>query len=259
ITLTNTNPRDSVIARVFFIHDGVFEDQFITLVANQSRTLLASKESPNMIGYVMAVAVNSQGLPTQFNWLISAATLGDDFGNAASYNAFAVAKRSAGPVNFNDGAQSSSIKFDNTDYDRLPKVSAIDSLQNQNPGSGPAVTTSVALYSPLADLTALSTSAYKLTATAFNDTGKSFTQELDVTNALDASVSQIWTETPFDTIVSDTHLGWASFSAHSSALNAPVPLPVFGLSQTDSVDSPMRNARNMQALEWLDSFLITIP
>src|SRR5262249_40741323 len=141
ITLTNTNPRDSVIARVFFIHDGVFEDQFITLVANQSRTLLASKESPNMIGYVMAVAVNSQGLPTQFNWLIGAASLRDDHGHEASYNAFAVAKRSAGPVNYNDGAQSSGIKFDNTDYDRLPKVSAIDSLQNQNPPSGPAVTT----------------------------------------------------------------------------------------------------------------------
>ena len=100
ITLTNTNPRDSVIARVFFIHDGVFEDQFITLVANQSRTLVASKESPNKTGYVMAVAVNTQGLPSQFNWLIGGASLRDGQGHEASYNAFAIAKRSAGPINY---------------------------------------------------------------------------------------------------------------------------------------------------------------
>src|SRR5262249_12954408 len=124
ITLTNTNPRDSVIVRVFFIHDGVFEDQFITLVANQSRTFVAGKESPNMTGYVMAVAVNSQGLPSQFNWLIGGASLRDDQGHEASYNAFAVAKRAGGPINYNDGGQSSSVKFDDKDYDRLPKVVA---------------------------------------------------------------------------------------------------------------------------------------
>src|SRR5262249_58431209 len=115
-TLTNANPRDSVIVRVFFIHDGVFEDQFITLVANQSRTLVAGKESPNRTGYVMAVAVNTQGLPTQFNWLIGGASLRDNQGHEASYNAFAVAKRSAGPINYNEGGQSSSVNFVNKVY-----------------------------------------------------------------------------------------------------------------------------------------------
>ena len=37
-----------------------------------------------MIGYVMAVAVNSQGAPTQFNWLIGSASLRDDFGHEAA-------------------------------------------------------------------------------------------------------------------------------------------------------------------------------
>src|SRR5262249_10476819 len=151
ITLTNSSPRDSVIARVFFIHDGVFEDQFITLVANQSRTLVAGKESPNRTGYAMAVAVNTQGLPTQFNWLIGGASLRDNQGHEASYNAFAVAKRSAGPINYNEGGLSSSVKFDNNQYDRLPKVVAVDSLRNQDPALGTAVTTGVALYSPASD------------------------------------------------------------------------------------------------------------
>lgn len=259
LTVTNTNPRDPVIVRVFFIHDGVFEDQFITLVANQSRTFLASKESPNMIGYVMAVAVNSQGLPTQFNWLVGAASLRDDHGHEASYNAFAVAKRSAGPVNFNEGAVSSSVRFDNAEYDRLPKVAAIDSLQNQDPATGPAVTTNVSIYTPLADMTAASAAIYKLSATVFDDAGKAFMQELSVDYTFDLSVSQIWTETPFNAIISGDRLGWAAFSARGGGSNESAPLPLLGLSLTDGVDSPMSNARNMQTLEWLDSFVMTIP
>lgn len=259
ITVTNTNPRDSVIVRVFFVHDCVFEDQFITLVANQSRTLVAGKESPNVTGYVMAVAVNSQGLPTQFNWLIGSANLRGEAGHEASYNAFSVAKRSAGPVMFNLGGQSSDIKFDNTDYDRLPKMAAIDSLQNQDSVSGPAVATDVALYSPLSDMTGLTQNSYKLTATAFDDSGNGVAQELDVDCSLNKSVNQIWTETPFNAIISGNRLGWANFSALGGAPDSPVSLPVLGLSLTDGVASPMHNARNMQTLEWLDSFSIKVP
>ncbi|MGH9769711.1 MAG: HYR domain-containing protein, partial [Blastocatellia bacterium] len=54
-------------------------------------------------------------------------------------------------------------------------------------------------------------------------------------------------------------LGWANFSARGGAPDAPAPLPVLGLSLTDGMGAPMHNARNMQALEWLDSFVITIP
>lgn len=259
ITLTNTNPRDSVIVRVFFVHDCVFEDLFITLVANQSRTLVAGKESPNDTGYVMAVAVNSQGLPTQFNWLIGSASLRDERGHEASYNAFAVAKRSAGTVVFNYGAQSADIRFDNADYDRLPKVVAIDSLQNQDPFLGQAVATDLAIYSPLADMTGITQNEYKLAATAFDDSGNGVTQELDVDCALNASVSQIWTETPFNTIISGARLGWANFSARGGDPNTPAPIPVLGLSLTDGAGVPMHNARNMQTLEWLDSFSVKIP
>src|SRR5262245_27142506 len=263
ITLTNANSRDSVIARVFFIHDGVFEDQFITLVANQSRTLVAGNESPNTTGYVMAVAVNAQGLPSQFNWLIGGASLRDAQGHEASYNAFAVAKRSAGPIIFNGGGQSSTVKFDNTDYDRLPKVVAVDSLRNQDPAMGPAVTTSVALYSPTSDLTGTKAAAYKLAATAFDDAGQSFTQEIGVDHMLNRNVSQVWTDRPFSTIISGDRLGWARFSTSGGESAAPdslpVPLPVLGLSLTEGADAPMHNARNMQTMEWLDSFSITIP
>src|SRR5262245_38598542 len=267
ITLTNANPRDSVIARVFFVHDGVFEDQFVTLVANQSRTLVAGGASPNTTGYVMVVAVNTQGLPTQFNWLIGGASLRDGQGHEASYNAFAVAKRSAGPINFNEGGLSATVRFDNTDFDRLPRVAAVDSLRNQDPASGTAVTTSVALYSPKADLTGGQAAPYRLAATAFDDAGQSFTQETAVDHALNLNVSQIWTERPFNTIISGDRLGWASFSARSGdsdepdsvPVPLPVPLPVLGLSLTDGETSPMHNARNMQTMEWLDSFSITIP
>ncbi len=259
ITLTNTNPRDAVGVRIFFVHDCMYEDQFVTLVGNQSRTLVASRESPGKTGYVMAVAVNSQGLPSQFNWLIGNANLRDGSGHEASYNAFAVAKRSAGPVSFNDGGSSFDIKFDNTEFDRLPKLVAIDSLQNQDPVAGPAVTTGVALYSPVADLVREQPAAFNLTATAYDNTGRPVSQELGVSCMLNKSVGEVWTVPPFNSIISANRPGWASFSARAGEGPVAMQLPVLGLSLTDGGNSPMHNARNMQTLEWLEHFRITIP
>src|SRR5262249_51398484 len=81
ISLTNTNPRDGVTARVFFVRYCTVISQYINLAANQTRALLASAEDPGKTGYVVAVAVNTQGIPTQFNWLIGAASLRDAQGH----------------------------------------------------------------------------------------------------------------------------------------------------------------------------------
>jgi hypothetical protein len=95
LTLTNTNPTDGVTMRLIAVHDCITEEKFINLAANQSRTLLASKEFPNSFGYLMAVAVTPTGAPTQFNWIIGSATVRDWQGFEGSYQAFAVAKRRA--------------------------------------------------------------------------------------------------------------------------------------------------------------------
>ncbi|MGH9845951.1 MAG: hypothetical protein ACREEM_45180 [Blastocatellia bacterium] len=255
LTITNTNPRDAVSVRVFFVHDCLVEDLFVTLVANQSRTLTAGKQSPGQTGYAFAAAVNSEGLPTQFNWLIGAASLRDGRGHEAGYNAFAVAKRGAGPVRFNEGGGAADIIFDNNDYDRLPKRIAIDSLQNQDEAMGPAVNTDVAIFSPMRDLSVRPTDPFKLVATAYDSAGKAYPEDSEFACALYAGVTQIWTMAPFDSIISANRPGWAGFTAQIGA----AAVPVLGLSLTDGASSAMHNARVMQTLEWLESFRMTIP
>src|SRR5262245_23138503 len=95
LTITNSNPRDSVTVPVFSVHAPSIEDVCLTIIANQSRTLTGSKESLGGTGYAFAIAVNSQGLPTQFNWLLGNASFRDSRSHEASHNAFAVSKRSA--------------------------------------------------------------------------------------------------------------------------------------------------------------------
>lgn len=253
LTITNTNPRDAVSVRVFFVHDCALEEISIPLVANQSRTLLASRESPGQTGYAIAMAVNSQGLPTQFNWLIGNAGLRDGRGHEASFNAFAVAKRSAGPVSFNSGAQTADLVFDDAEYDRLPKRVAIDNLQNQDAGTGPAQKTDVSLFSPAPDLSGTPLNLFNLTATAYDSTGKAFSEEGEITCALNAGINQLWSS--FSSVIGANRAGWASFKAQSGA----GAVPLIGLSLTDGVDAPLHSARAMQTLEWLDSFRMTVP
>ncbi|MEP7339535.1 MAG: HYR domain-containing protein [Acidobacteriota bacterium] len=256
LTVTNANPRDAVTVRVFFVHDCAVEDLFLTLVANQSRTLIASKDFPGKSGYVIALAVNSQGLPTQFNWLLGNASLRDAAGHEASYNAFAVAKRSAGPARYNDGYFSAEVIFNNADYDRLPKRAAIDNLQNQDPASGPSFKTDVAVFSPMKDLTGETASAVKLTATLRDSAGTGVSQQVNTNCGLDAGVEQIWAAPPFNSIIAANRPGWATFEAENGDGTS---LPVLGLSLTDGTSAALHNARVMQTLEWLESFSITVP
>lgn len=256
LTVTNTNPRDSVTVRIFFVHDCTLQDMFMTLVANQSRTLIASKDFPGKTGYVLAMAVNSQGLPSQFNWLIGSASLRDSAGHEASYNAFAVAKRNAGSVRLNDGAISADLVFNNTEYDQLPKLVAIDNLQNQDSASGPSFKTDVSVFSPLGDLTGITESKVKLTAKIRDYAGTAFVQQVDANCGLNTGVEKVWNAPPFNSIIAANRPGWATFAAGNADSSA---LPVMGLSLTDGTNTSLHNARVMQTLEWLDSFRMTIP
>ncbi len=256
LTVTNTNPRDAVSLRVFFIYDCTADDLFITLVANQSRTFVASKEAPNTTGYAIVMAVNSQGLPTQFNWLAGHAALRDDSGHEAAYPAFAVAKRSAGAASFNSSGATADILFDNKDYDRLPKTVAIDNFQNQDPVSGPAVKTDIAIFSPQTDLGSTVSYGYNLNATLYDFAGAPHSQDVKVSCGVAAGVGELWTTPPFDSVVSANRPGWGKISARGDNNSA---LPVIGLSLTDGATTAWHNARPMQTLEWLESFRLTIP
>jgi hypothetical protein len=254
-TVTNTNPRDAVSVRLFYVRDCTVTSQYANLGPNQARTFLASAEDPGKTGYIVVVALNSQGIPTQFNWLIGAASLHDAQGHEASYNAVGVAKRTGGPVLSVTGSVAE-LKFDDVEYDRLPQTIALDNIQSQDVNTASASRTDLTVYSPLADLSSASGSAAKVTAIAYDQSGRSFPAVVDTTCGLRAPATAVWTNPALNTFITPGKPGWASFAA---ATVDNVPLPLLGLSLTDGTSAAQRNARNMQVLTRLSSFSIKVP
>lgn len=260
ITLTNVHPRDGIAVRLAWVHGCAVETDFVTLAANQTRTLLASSLSPNQTGYLMALAVNSTGVPIQFNWLIGSASYRDARGFEATYNAVGVAKRTAG------GARTVSdtvaeVLFNNAEYDRLPKQIAVDNLQTQDPnatGGDAPVKTDVMVYSPLANLATTTSPNVKFDAVLLDQSGRPYPQVVESGCGINAPITNVWRDTSFNTVVTPQRQGYATFAANADNKS----VPVLGLSLTENSSAnngPLHSARPMQALSWVDSFRMTVP
>jgi len=254
ISLTNANPSDGVTLRVFFVHDCQVESQFINLAGNQTRTLLASSASLGNTGYVVATAVDANGWPTQFNWLIGSASIKDANGHQSSYNAVSVSKRTGGPVPVLEGETAAQIKFNDTDYDRLPQLIALDNIQMQD-GGADAERTDVAVFSPQASLANGSAPNLQLTAIAYDSTGRPYPKVVSGGCGLNAPVSEIWSDPALETFVGADNPAWGRFSASIDS----APVPVMGISLTDGTGAPLNNIRQMQVLSRLDSFTMSMP
>ncbi len=135
LNITNTNSTSGVFVHLFFV-DGKtcsVADSYICLSKSQTTSILASDVDPDVMGYVVAVAVDSNGCPIKANDLI-----GDEFvklasGHAANLGAEAIAalKTPACPA----GAFSTFLFFDNVDYNPLPRVLAIDNVASAKDGN----------------------------------------------------------------------------------------------------------------------------
>jgi len=62
INLTNVHPTQDIIVHIFFVDSNtcIIADAFLCLTGNQTTTFLASDLDPNVTGYLVAVAVDSQ-------------------------------------------------------------------------------------------------------------------------------------------------------------------------------------------------------
>lgn len=264
LTISNTHPRDTAGIHVFFV-DGCYPiSKTYSLGPNQSKTLVMSRELPGSTGYAMVTAINAEGRPTQFNWLIGSASLRDAEGHESSYNAFAVAKRTAGAAALKGAGSLTEMTFDNVEYDCLPRKVAIDSFTAQATGderpgkTGTLVHTDAVMLSPLANFYDPTSPFIKLSATAFDQNGNANPQETDSTCFFSRRLAGIWIDNPLTTFIPSGRSGWASFSAFNYENGEA--LPVIGLSLTDAASGEaMRDARGMQVLEWLESYKIVVP
>ncbi|HMX25267.1 MAG TPA: hypothetical protein PKC13_06515, partial [Blastocatellia bacterium] len=135
IALTNIHPQLSAFVHLYFV-DGstcTVADAFVCLTANQTTTLLASDLDPGVTGYLVAMAVNRDGCPINFNYLI-----GDEFakfqsghaGNLAASAVPAIAGSfTACPV------ATGAVRFDGVAYAPLPRTVALDNLPSRADGN----------------------------------------------------------------------------------------------------------------------------
>jgi hypothetical protein len=199
ITLTNTNPRDGITVRLAWIHDCQVDNTFVSLAGNQTQTLLASLENPGKSGYLMALAINPNGIPTQFNWLIGSASLRNGQGYTATYSAIGIAKRSGGAVQSTDMTVVPMV-FNDVQYDRLPEQVALDHLQNQDPAkstvAGDTVKTSATLISPLSSLIGGVAEPISLTAVLYDKSGRPYPQTTNGSCSISRTADELWADPP---------------------------------------------------------------
>jgi DNA-binding beta-propeller fold protein YncE len=94
-------------------------DTYVCLTPNGSIQLKASDYDPTVTGYLVAVAVDAQGRPTQNNCFVGSAFVRDDQGGVIdSYGAEAFWKRTAGPLAA--GAGGNAMIVFGGDYDAAP-------------------------------------------------------------------------------------------------------------------------------------------
>lgn len=77
ILMTNTHPTQEVQVKLYFVDGatGGAIPHLITLAPTQTQAFSASDYDPNVTGYVMAMAVNSEEIPIQFDFLMGTAVI----------------------------------------------------------------------------------------------------------------------------------------------------------------------------------------
>lgn len=124
LTISNVSDK-AVMVHVFFI-DGATcnqSDLFLCLTPFASFAFKASEYDPETVGWLLAVAVDAQGRPTQANGLI-----GNAFVNDGDYvdNYGAEAFRANAPLLATFTPDTATLFFDNQSYDAVPNQLAVE-------------------------------------------------------------------------------------------------------------------------------------
>ncbi|HWQ35732.1 MAG TPA: hypothetical protein VNQ79_23005 [Blastocatellia bacterium] len=139
INITNTNDSEGTFVHLFFV-DGntcAVADSFICLSKSQTTSILASDVDPDIRGYIVAVTVNRDGTPSNFNYLI-----GDEYvklasGHAANLGAEALEAHFGGRITAPGPSSDTTygLNFNGVQYDALPRVLALDNIASPKDGN----------------------------------------------------------------------------------------------------------------------------
>jgi len=221
--ITNVHPSLDIVIHVFFVDSNTcsIADAFLCLTGNQTTTFLASDLDPNITGYLVAVAVDTQGRPVSFNYLAGDELVVTSTGHRFGLAAMAAARRDgnfASPINA-DGT-SSTMFFDGFQYDQLPYTMVLDSFPSQVGAVGaPLADTRIYVYSPMPDLITGNVFSGTLFFLMHDDAEHTFSGQLPLNCYLASDkqrITSVRTSPPINTIVPTGRTGWAAFFANGS-------------------------------------------
>src|SRR5262249_53313585 len=135
ISVTNVEPTRSAFLHLFFVDGSTCRvaDLFMCLTPNQTASFPTSDFDPGMTGYMMIVAVDRNGCPINFNYLI-----GDEFVKFASGHQANLGAESipavAGSLVACSGP-TANINFNGVEYAPIPRVIALDNLPSRADGN----------------------------------------------------------------------------------------------------------------------------
>jgi hypothetical protein len=256
VTITNASPSTDINVHLFFVDAATCQtaDSYILLTRNQTARFLTSEIDPDINGYIIAVAVDRDGVPTQHNFLLGdmmvKQTLGPTTGTTHSYqlNAIAFAKMNAltPPVSpdgiladlvFDGGASAAS-------YEPLPSELAIDNFE-----SPATADTRMVIYSPRAKLFGDSPVGGRLFVIYYDDAENAFSGMAGLVCWLQSRLTIIRN---LSLRVGAGRTGWARITGYRDDAR----IPLLGSVVTASA---FVGGHNMHHLSAFPSYTITIP
>lgn len=218
-SLTNQNVSASAFLRLFFVNGttGVIQDSFLCLTPNQTAVFRASEVDPGMRGFMVAIAVDVNGVPINFNHLSGEAEVKLVSGAGAGFKAEAIAAVAANPANV-VGANAT-LAFDGTMYNRLPRALAVDRLKSTADGNSIIL----ALCRVEGNYSASIGGLGAITGTIFNDATQSAPFALTGAPQEFMTLSDSFPITPvYSQFISASRVGWMQLWRDADA-------PLFGL------------------------------
>jgi hypothetical protein len=204
-------------------------------------------------GYLIAVAVDEQGRPTQFNSLLGTAYIKQSSGHQGSLPAVAFRKHSGGSVPSTTGF-SATLTFDGVDYDQLPQQVAVDEFPSQVTDD-----TRLMIYRPQANLLTNDVFGANLFFIIRDDRENSYSSTKSIAcyanfRLLFRSTVTTLNQAPNKIPAGST--GWLSVFGMVTTPTGTVQVPLLGATITVG---DFGGARNVTPLSFLPTYAIEVP
>jgi hypothetical protein len=254
INITNTDVSRPAYLHLFFVDGSTCSvaDSYMCLTPVQTASFMTSDLDPGVSGYIIAIAVDSQGCPIKFNYLIGDEYVKFSSGHAANLGAESVPAITAPTCS--TAEPTTSIRLDGVQYALLGRVVAADGLPSIADGNS----TLLILDRIGGNLAGSAATIGSLFGLLFNDTevGYSFNATLG-TCQLRTPLNQNFPRSAprFPDVVPTGHSGWLKLWVSTTGNEAAL---VGSVINTSSNPNGYQGGRNLHKLT-LSPTSLTIP